>query len=114
MYLFRRDDLLGDGAGSFHASAGSPITASYLAAGIATADFNGDGNLDLVVGTGGSHSVEMLLGDGTGGFTPAGTVGEDNPGFFAVPAVGAAAAGATVALTPCEAAGRAATSRDVR
>ena len=58
--------LLGDGAGHFTQAPGSPIQApenSVLT--IATGDFNGDGNPDLVVTGAGT---EILLGDGTGKF----------------------------------------------
>lgn len=37
---------------------------------IATADMNGDGFLDLVVGNSGNGTVSVLLGDGTGNFNP--------------------------------------------
>jgi hypothetical protein len=36
-----------------------------------TADFNGDGNMDLAVANGGSDNVSVLLGDGAGGFATA-------------------------------------------
>jgi FG-GAP-like repeat/Bacterial type II and III secretion system protein len=37
-------------------------------AGVVTADFNGDGNLDLAVANQGANTVAILLGDGTGKF----------------------------------------------
>ncbi|HWW74836.1 MAG TPA: VCBS repeat-containing protein, partial [Pyrinomonadaceae bacterium] len=36
---------------------------------IAAADFNGDGNTDLVTANNNSSNVSVLLGDGAGGFT---------------------------------------------
>lgn len=69
--------LLGDGAGSF---AGRGIfDVGNVPVCIDEDDFNGDGNPDLVVANQGSivlfgvtlpGSVSLLLGDGTGGFTP--------------------------------------------
>ncbi len=38
--------------------------------GIAVADFNGDGNADVVVANSGSHSLSLLLGNGDGTFEP--------------------------------------------
>jgi uncharacterized protein (TIGR03437 family) len=59
--------LLGDGAGHFTQAPGSPIQAPGKSVqAIATGDFNGDGNPDLVVAGAG---IEVLLGDGKGGFT---------------------------------------------
>src|SRR5215475_10548924 len=40
---------------------------------LAAADFNGDGKLDLAVGSGGSDDLVILLGDGKGGFRTGGT-----------------------------------------
>src|SRR5262249_23029891 len=63
--------LLGNGDGTFKVpqlfdpGPGRPLT-------VAVADFNGDGNLDVVLGeaalTFGPASVELLLGNGNGGF----------------------------------------------
>ena len=38
---------------------------------VAVADFNGDGNADLAIANFQGKSVSLLLGDGSGGFTPA-------------------------------------------
>lgn len=55
--------------------------------GVAIADFNRDGKVDLAVANGGSRNVSILLGDGKGGFTPAAgspfSAG-DNPNDIAV------------------------------
>ena len=37
---------------------------------VAVGDFNGDGRLDLAIANQGGNSVTVLLGDGSGGFTP--------------------------------------------
>jgi uncharacterized protein (TIGR03437 family) len=59
--------LLGDGAGHFTQATASPIQAPrrYVEA-IATGDFNGDGNPDLVVTS--TAGTDILLGDGAGKF----------------------------------------------
>ena len=62
--------LLGDGAGGFAAAPGGAYTLGPTVRSFALADFNGDGNLDAVVGTN-SSTVALLLGDGAGGFTAA-------------------------------------------
>ncbi|MFZ0808339.1 MAG: alkaline phosphatase family protein [Candidatus Sulfotelmatobacter sp.] len=36
---------------------------------LATGDFNGDGKLDIAVANASTHSIQILLGNGTGGFT---------------------------------------------
>ena len=64
--------LLGDGAGHFRRAAGSPISrrrSPELRS--ATADFNGDGKTDLAVSNEESKDVTVLLGNGSGGFSPA-------------------------------------------
>ena len=58
---------LGDGSGSFALpGTNTPVVDSTVD--IATADFNGDGNLDLVVATPQTNAVKVLLGAGNGTF----------------------------------------------
>lgn len=66
--------LLGDGAGGFAPAPGSPVAvhSNPHPHGIAAADFNGDHRLDLVVESWMDDKVELLLGDGKGGFNAAG------------------------------------------
>ena len=65
--------LLGNGLGAaslnFTPSSGSPIGVVAAPTSITVGDFNGDGVPDLAVTT--IQNVEMLIGDGTGRFTPA-------------------------------------------
>ncbi len=60
--------LLGDGKGGFKPSPHSPFaTTSYPHVhGVAAADFNGDGKLDVVTDSWGHDQILMLLGDGAG------------------------------------------------
>src|SRR6266516_6434682 len=78
--------LLGNGDGTFQAA-----RSVYFASGggfpwyVVTADFNGDGKLDLAVSNYGGNSLSVLLGNGDGTFqapqtTPVGT----NPALVAV------------------------------
>ncbi len=60
--------LLGDGTGRFQLS-GTPIHFSGEPNTIAVGDFNGDGVEDLAFASGGE--VNVLLGNGSGGFVPA-------------------------------------------
>jgi len=82
--------LLGDGTGSFSPASGSPFAAGSTPFSIGAADFNKDGKLDLVIANQGSSDVTLLIGNGTGGFTPAsgspfGTSSVvDSPGAMAV------------------------------
>jgi hypothetical protein len=64
------DVLLGDGKGHFIPSAGSPFACGKGPNDIATGDFNGDGNLDLVIANTETPYLTVLLGDGKGGFAP--------------------------------------------
>ena len=65
--------LLSDGTGHFAAAAGSPIHLAGTPANVAAADVNGDGRPDLLVPVAESsgHGIEVLLGDGSGGFAQA-------------------------------------------
>jgi hypothetical protein len=72
--------LLGDGAGGFTPAPGSPVPVASdcvrpgHACGptpLAVVDLNRDGKLDLVTGNIFSDNASVLLGDGSGGFSPA-------------------------------------------
>jgi hypothetical protein len=71
--------LLGDGRGGLAPAPRSPFAVEVRphTHGVASGDFDGDGNLDLVTESWGTDQVEVLFGDGTGGFRLPGT-------FFAV------------------------------
>ncbi|MDQ2806248.1 MAG: VCBS repeat-containing protein, partial [Chloroflexota bacterium] len=56
---------------SFQAAPGSPVAVGSHPQSVATADFNGDGRLDLATANGWADSVTVLLGTGMGGFSPA-------------------------------------------
>src|ERR1041384_1604031 len=64
--------LLGDGIGGFTEAIGSPFPVGMDPFSLAVGDFNGDGKLDLTIANVNSNNVTVLLGDGSGGFTPAG------------------------------------------
>ena len=64
------DVLLADGKGHFERSAGSPFACGKSPNDIALGDFNGDGNLDLVIANTETPYLTILLGDGKGGFAP--------------------------------------------
>lgn len=63
--------LLGGGKGIFRLAAGSPFPAGHLPHDIGIGDFDGDGNLDLVVPDHQTPYVRLFLGDGKGGFREA-------------------------------------------
>ena len=60
---------LGNGKGYFVPAPGSPFPVEVIphTHGIATADFNNDGRLDLVTDSWGNDQVEILFGDSTNG-----------------------------------------------
>ncbi len=64
------DVLLNDGKGRLTTAPDSPVQANIKGFlwGIAPADFNGDGRLDLACGNAAASGVVMLLGNGKGGF----------------------------------------------
>ena len=63
--------LLGNGAGGFTASSGSPIPVGGSPGQAAAADLDGDGDIDLAVPVWQNNwRVAILLGDGAGGFAP--------------------------------------------
>jgi hypothetical protein len=77
--------LLGNGNGTFTASAKSPFATGKGAAFAAVADFNGDGNADLAVLNGnGANTLTILLGNGTGGFSTSNPITVGNSPSFAV------------------------------
>ena len=63
---------LSDGAGQFVMQPDVSVGTSVNPVGVAFADFNKDGKMDLAVPSGGSFSI--LLGNGAGGFAPATTI----------------------------------------
>ena len=63
--------LLGNGSGGFTPAPGSPFSAGTNPRSVAVGDFNGDGILDLATANSGDNNVTVLLGNGSGGFTPA-------------------------------------------
>lgn len=69
--------LLGNGSGQFHPAAHSPFPVQVKphTHGIISADFNGDGNLDIATDSWGVDSIVILSGDGKGDFA--------NPVYYA-------------------------------
>jgi hypothetical protein len=59
---------LGKGDGTFTEASGSPIPLGQNLSAIATADFNGDGKLDLAATDSAGNAVIILLGNGDGTF----------------------------------------------
>lgn len=62
--------LLGNGDGTFAVSP-EVLTVGNVPYAIATADFNADGFLDLVVANSSDNTLTLLMGNGDGTFTPA-------------------------------------------
>ena len=64
--------FLGDGRGGFRAAPGSPVRTESQPHphGVAAGDFMGGGAIDLMTDSWGRNQIEMLAGDGHGGFTP--------------------------------------------
>ena len=67
--------LLGDGKGGFSFAPGSPfaVPSNPHPHGIAAADFNGDGKLDLAIDSWDENKVLVMLGNGDGTFSMPGT-----------------------------------------
>jgi hypothetical protein len=64
--------FLGDGRGGFRPAPGSPVrTESYPHPhGVVAGDFTGHGTIDLMTDSWGHNQIEMLTGNGRGGFVP--------------------------------------------
>ena len=65
---------LGNGDGTFTLGSTSPILFGSSLSSIVTADFNGDGKLDLAVTDSAGNAVIILLGNGDGTFGPPTTI----------------------------------------
>jgi hypothetical protein len=65
--------LLGDGAGNFTPATTPTVVVGHNPYSIAVGDFNGDGHLDMAVANFTDNTLTVLLGDGTGNFSPAAT-----------------------------------------
>src|SRR4029077_14705930 len=76
--------LLGNGSGRFKPASGSPFTASQseksYKPSLQLVDVNEDANLDIVTANGRRHTIEILFGDGRGGFSHASIV-KLEPGY---------------------------------
>ena len=71
--------LLGDGTGRFSPAPGSPVVTGFGTHEVSAADFNGDGKVDLGVDNFQRREYSVLVGDGAGGFSPAGTPAPRRP-----------------------------------
>jgi len=65
---------LGKGDGTFTLANGSPLYVGTSLSAIVTADFNGDGKLDIAVTDSGGNAVLILLGKGDGSFGAPSTI----------------------------------------
>ena len=64
--------LLGDGTGGFVAAIGSPVASGgSVPFEVVLGDFDGDHDLDIAVTNAGSNAVQILLNNGSAGFTAA-------------------------------------------
>jgi titin len=63
--------LLNNQSGGFSNATGSPITVGTSPQGMAVGDFNNDSHMDLAVANYSSQNVNILLGNGSGGFSNA-------------------------------------------
>ncbi len=80
--------LLGNGSGGFSAAAGSPLTVGRNPFSVAVGDFNGDHIPDLAVANYSDNTVSVLLGTGSGGFSPSADSPFPSGGFLTSVAVG--------------------------
>ena len=62
--------FLGDGAGNFTEAAGSPVAGLDRPLEVIVADVNGDRDPDIVASNFDRDDLSVLIGNGTGGFTP--------------------------------------------
>lgn len=65
------DVLLNDGEGRFRPAPGSPLRVGRPVWSVTTADFDRDGNTDVLLSAQGRGRLTLLLGDGRAGFTEA-------------------------------------------
>ncbi|MDA5280893.1 FG-GAP-like repeat-containing protein [Streptomyces sp. Isolate_45] len=66
--------VLGNGDGTFGAATGFGLNGGTNPQGVAAADLNGDGHLDLVTSNASTGTLSVLSGDGDGGFGTASSV----------------------------------------
>lgn len=68
------DLLLGDGRGGFKKSLGAPFRTSaameFYKPSLRLVDVDEDANVDIVTSNGRRHTIEIMLGNGAGGFVP--------------------------------------------
>jgi len=63
--------LLGEGTGAFRPAPGTPVSVGDRPGYLCLGDLNHDGTTDVVVTHDDDPIIDILLGDGRGGFTPA-------------------------------------------